>query len=703
MVRNIAKIMTLTIGLPSMAMAGDVLHLKSGSLNTKQKSHEVLRSVQATKTSYYVVQYKSAISQADQKQLSDLKVEVVRYIPDDAYVVKAKRSVLAKLKRSPSISVVLPYAEQFKLDPADQSLSVFSSNKTKQMQVRAFNGADMASVVSALHSIEGVEVLDRGKRNLRIELPFSSLAQVIQVDGIEWVEEYTEKKIQKLAVKDLFDDPEIFDGDVDIPIRSLEELTGYESGTKIMNFESAWDRGYKGKGQLITVADTGLDTGEAETLNPDFYGLVKPYVGGWKSESWGDPDSHGTHVSGSAVGKGTSSGGLITGGATEAELVIESFYSPVAGGLTVPPNFEVIFEYAYKDGSRIHTNSWGDPTNPGAYNEDAEVVDRFMWENPDMLILFAAGNDGNDLDGDGRVDPGSLATPATAKNALTVGASENFVSVGGIQMQLGFAGSPETGFRWPAEPIASDTFSNNPDGLSAFSSRGPTTDGRIKPDVVAPGTNVLSTCSQYSGAGSLWGTFNKEYCYSGGTSMSTPLVAGAAAVVRQFLIEKKGVETPSAALMKAVLMHNTDDLYPGQYGEVGKENGQELLKPGANSNQGYGRVNVDRATQSRFQVVDEKAGIAVGEVKSYPVPLGVKKVTLVYTDAPGSPAASKALVNNLDLEVHVKDRFFASNSELNNVEQVSLTNVTGRMEIRVKGTNVPMGHDGKQPFALVYQ
>src|SRR5690606_28622322 len=140
------------------------------------------------------------------------------------------------------------------------------------------------------------------------------------------------------------------------------------------------------------------------------------------------------------------------------------------------------------------------------------------WDHPDMLILFAAGNDGADRNRDGRIDPGSVSPPATAKNSLSVGASENYELRGGIQEKIGKL-NPRN---WGVEPIASDTVSNNPNGLVAFSARGPTTDGRIKPDVVAPGSNILSNCSKVPESGELWGRYNDKHCFSGGTSMSTP-------------------------------------------------------------------------------------------------------------------------------------------------------------------------------------
>src|SRR5947207_293954 len=103
---------------------------------------------------------------------------------------------------------------------------------------------------------------------------------------------------------------------------------------------------------------------------------------------------------------------------------------------------------------------------------------------------------------------------------------------------------PRTG---PANPIRSDKLANNPNQIVAFSSRGPTLDGRIKPDVVAPGTYVLSTRSRRIASNNFgYGRYQNStlYMFDSGTSMSTPLTAGAVGLIRQ-LIRKLGIANPS--------------------------------------------------------------------------------------------------------------------------------------------------------------
>jgi hypothetical protein len=152
------------------------------------------------------------------------------------------------------------------------------------------------------------------------------------------------------------------------------------------------------------------------------------------------------------------------------------------------------FQNAYNDGARIHTNSWGcsaegDPQFCNVYNGQARDVDAFMLDHPDMLIMFAAGNEGNVGDGN------TVGSPATCKNCLTVGASQN-------DYELSFK---NVSYYVDWEELNADSaafqaqIDNNPqdfnkDNIAFFSSVGPANRGstRMKPDVVAPGDMIVS-------------------------------------------------------------------------------------------------------------------------------------------------------------------------------------------------------------------
>lgn len=701
------------IVLSSAAQAGELLHLRSGVVDPTVK-RQLLQNVPAVMTiaetsskENFIVQFKGLITEADRVMLKNRGLTILSYFPDDAYLVKGHN--IEGLESHSSVRAVVPMMSTWKVSPDFAPRSVFSAQQAELTIIKLRQESDMAGFVEQLSQrFPQARVLAQSGRNLQVLIAQGDLDRVAGLEQVLWLQPDPQFNLLTMDLGEIvLDDEAASEGESEIK-GDYTDLTGYEDGTLVMKFPAAWSRGFTGRGQKVSMADTGLDSGNTQTIYQDFASVRKGYYFGLYSSSWSDPMGHGTHVAGSVMGAGRGSGGKLRGGAYEAEMIPEGMWSSVLNNLTVPNELKTLFQPAYDDGARVHTNSWGGARRFGAYDDFAVMADDFIWTHPEMLVLFAAGNSGVDRNKDGRIDPNSMASPGTAKNVLTVGASENYVLKGGIQKKLGelLDGQP-----WGIEPLASDTLSNNPNGLAAFSSRGPTVDGRIKPDVVAPGTNVVSNCSHVQGSSPLWGNYNTDYCYSGGTSMSTPLVAGAAVVVRHYLAAEWSNSTPSAALVKGILMHTTDDLFPGQYGAIGKERGQEILEKGPNSDQGYGRVNVERATTGQsanyyLALADEKQGIAQGEAKAVVVRGDLSrsvKVTLVYTDAPGIANASKALVNDLDLVVTLQDGSqVKSQSRVNNHEQVVIENLSSPVRsIEVVGYSVPQGMSGKQPFAVI--
>jgi len=259
---------------------------------------------------------------------------------------------------------------------------------------------------------------------------------------------------------------------------------------------------------------------------------------------------------------------------------------------------------------------------------------------------------------------------------------------------------------------------NTFDNIAEYSSNGPTLDNRFKPDIVAPGRTTSAMTD---------GTIGRQQCSlrtMSGTSMATPVVAGAAALVRQYFMDgfypsgKANDEhrmEPTSALIKAALLGGAFPM--DGFSEAGLP-----LEPPPSSRQGFGRVHLERsipvdgssswAEGWRLQIVDS-AQLSTGSSHEYCVRAqgGPLRVTLVWTDPPASPSAGHALVNDLDLVV----RSAGLNGEVllgngvedrrNNVEQVWMdTFPEGNVAIMVRGHNVPVGNDENgraQPYALV--
>src|SRR5262249_51334203 len=158
-------------------------------------------------------------------------------------------------------------------------------------------------------------------------------------------------------------------------------------------------------------------------------------------------------------GNSPSMGGKITGTAPQATLVVQSLID--AGGFLtgIPADLHDLFEPPYtNDKARVHTNSWGATTPGRPYDASATEVDDMVWHHQDLVICFAAGNDGIDPDHNGIVDLRSVGSQAAAKNCITVGASESL--------------RPKIKARWitygdvrpssfPVNPLKSDPMANN--------------------------------------------------------------------------------------------------------------------------------------------------------------------------------------------------------------------------------------------------
>lgn len=610
---------------------------------------QLMSSVTPEEPAYYIVQFNVPIKSGKKQEMERLGARVFDYLPEFAFIVKMDGATRKAVESMKHVRWVGLYQPGFRLAPAlNRVLTAGETISQRNFVVTVFEKEEVAEVTRQIKQLGG-RVLNVSAKNVRpkinVRLDSNQLEAVSQIAGVRWIE--------PAPVWKLFND----------------------QGAVIMGGPLAWNRhNLYGAGQVVGIADTGLDAGvrEGPMLHDDFKdgrgGTRVSHLFRLAGDSPSDAAGHGTHVAGSVLGNGARSGSdplahlydnSFAGLAPEATLVFQSIEDQATGWLTgIPDDLNDLFRPAHEAGAMIHTNSWGSD-DYGIYSSYSEDADQYIWNHKDFLILFAAGNAGVDEEGGGMIALYSVGSPATAKNIIAVGATENYRPSGSTPSPgRDYLYGARWAERYPSEPIKSDHLSNNASGMAAFSSRGPCVDGRIKPDIVAPGTNIISTRSSLAGNGWGQGGLSNEahqfYTYMGGTSMATPLTAGATALVREFYTKVKNI-TPSAALLKATLLNGAFDMAPGQYGTWPV---QEIL-PRPNNVQGWGRVNLENtlfpASPTVGEYQDERAGLSTGESRIYrftvtdrSVPL---KVTLAWSDYPGSPVAFAQLVNDLDLIV----------------------------------------------------
>ncbi|SDD08583.1 S8 family serine peptidase, partial [Williamwhitmania taraxaci] len=357
---------------------------------------------------------------------------------------------------------------------------------------------------------------------------------------------------------------------------------------------------------------------------------------------------HGTHTGGTITGAGLLDP-RATGMAPEAQLYAWNF-NVQSNGLAVPNERLLALD---NDGIEITSNSWGYNVtacpNPYAYNSTDHNEDLIAGWYPYFLYVFSAGNNQS-------ICPGGFNTTSkNMKNSLMVAAVDEL------------------------------------DGMSYFSSFGPSEDGRLIPNISGDGVDVYSTF------------FDNGYGLMSGTSMATPGVAGTMALVYQRYKDTHGGQQPASSLMRGLACNTAHDL--GNFGPDYKY--------------GFGEINGLRAVsvmeQNHYFIDTVSQGNTY--TKDITVPSGAVglKVMLSWTDPTGTVGASRILVNDLDLSVSnggsitlpwVLDPANPSATAvrdydgLNNLEQVTFSNPTaGTYTIGVDGFEIA---DGVQEFAVVY-
>jgi len=672
---------------PSLSSSeGSAIYLRSGSI--QPLGTDVPTYARPSDRGYpWMVLFDGPI-QPDWREALESNGAVIRaYLPDNALLLEIPEVGLRSLQDLPHVAGSGEYRPKHKIQPLLAALSKKEPLLSIPITIQTFSPDDTDGIVRQLNASGASDIRATPARRwgiVRAVLSARAAVELALLPEVQWVEHH--------QLPELLNDLAMADEHLNIETARVEH-------------------GLDGAGQIVAIADTGLDTGDNNTLHPDFTGRLLHVFDTGRLTNWSDTYYHGTHIAGSLLGSGAASSGQYRGAAPAAELVFQSIMT-ANNTLNLPDDLNDFYQPPYGLDARIHSDSWGSAVE-GEYTMDSMTTDEFIWDHPGMFIAYAAGNAGIDYNRDGVVDAMSLDAPASAKNVLAVGASEGGRPSGSGGMTARTYGSAwSSDYRVP--PISTDLISTSPtgapQGIAAFSSRGPAADGRTKPDIVAPGTDIISTRSRAS-TDTGWGLLasNTNYCFLGGTSMATPLAAGAATLIRQYCVESLGMGSPSAALLKAAIVGGARSLAPGQYGTNEFREVPGGARP--NSIEGWGQVDVTGTLfpTSGVQSVLMEGVSALATGGSNTLVFSVQSnapltVVMAYSDYPSALSAAVNLVN--DLNLHLIDpsgtshwpNGLAEADALNNVEGIDFVNATtGRWSLVVSATNVPQG---PQPYAL---
>ncbi len=652
------------------------IHLRTETISTPPPSlvaRAQTPAATAPTSGLFLVQFNSAVDPAWRAQLKSAGVELLKYVPDDAFITKFNNVAPDTVRSMSYVRWVGAYRADHKIHPR---LAAFARAALQTNALVAINvlvspqatGADIALVRSFFTKVSNESTLRQGTI-LRGDIHPAVLDQLAGSTSVLWIEKAPHRKLVDEAAAKL-----VGGDDTQVATPTVTQQLGFD-----------------GSGVTVCIADTGLDSGNTNAMHPDLSGRVVGFQPYGSILDGSDGYGHGTHCAGIVAGNAASGEtdpdtgqfyGL--GVASKANLFIERIFDDDASEADPFPDDSTLTGDAVRHGAVIGSNSWGNDVQ-GEYDTDSSQFDELVRDadpttpgDQPYILEFSSGNAGPDSQ--------TVGSPATGKNVITTGASEN--QAGTLAQTYGL-------------------YADGPDTMADFSSRGPCEDGRIKPDIVAPGTWIASAASSaaFDEASVAWSAIDDLYVYMGGTSMSGPHAAGAAAVFVQYYKSTHTNAMPSPALVKAALINSAD--------ELDELNGGPGPIP--NFDEGWGRINLTNivvtnvtANPRYFEYVDQTKLLTNGEVfvhhtlvQNSDKPL---KFTLTYTDVAGFPGAIPALVNDLDLEVIAPDgtlyrgnQFAGVDSapnaptadDLNNVEAVHLSQpIPGDYTVRVRATHV---------------
>jgi subtilisin family serine protease len=466
--------------------------------------------------------------------------EFVRHLPADAAVFRCSRDIGDVIRALPFVRWTGAWQPAYALGRSlvaqPDWLGVVptatpvvaparpADSEEGNVQVALFDDAGSAEVLAAVQATGAIVVVDLGY-GFVVRADPSAVLRLVRVPGVFAVETFN-------------------------PPDPGNDRSGVILGTDQVRSVGAVDFlvNLDGAGEIVGVIDSGLDTGSLPAIHADLRGRVLR-IDNLTAPGSAAPDttSHGTHVTGTIAGNGAGSAGRMRGVAPAAWVV---FHGPVIA--RAMPGLEA----AHTAGARVHNNSWGsqNAVTGNAYVAGvSDTLDQFCFVHPDSLVVFITHNWEGDVvpapGGDGVLDANRLPPQAASKNVLAVGATES------LRSNDGFAGTYQASHpgRFNHRGLAAVaggapggfSMSDDADQVALFSNRGrvavPVGTGWVRPDLVAPGTNILSLRSSLAPPGPpprAWFDPTTEdaalYRLDNGTSMAAPQVSGSALLTRQY-------------------------------------------------------------------------------------------------------------------------------------------------------------------------
>lgn len=686
---------------------GDALYLEAARIETSAPQAAAV-SMHALVTYpggavFKLVQFRGPIKEAWIESLRSQGMDPISYVPDFAYLVAIPEGSSPDMNQIEGVKWIGDYLPEYRIQPAVHARLATDAVSPVKLTVQVARvTSDSGITAQGLLLAQGAKILSHSAHdsfeNFRVEVSATSVSSLALLPDVIWIEITPEYELHGERGAQIA-------AGAFAPAPPLPDCTSPGYATFLSDY------GLGGSGRIMQVMDSGLDRGIATNLpgtaHADFLGRITGIFNATSDANGSDLDGHGTINAGIVMGNATlgtldPDGFKLGQGVAPLASVYATKIFRSSGPFDLGSNtLSSLITNAMQAGATFSTNSWG-ANVAGDYTADSQEFDLRVRDgntavagNQAMTIFVSTGNAGDDTVSGVQ----TLGAPATAKNVIAVGASENCDANG------------TDGCGTPA--IESDNLSD----MTEFSSRGPTNDGRIGVTIVAPGAHIsgpASTAVGYNGSGVCDQYFpigQTNYARSTGTSHSTPIVAGAGILISEFYTENAPaplgggpVVTPSPALTKALMIAGADDMFGGSNGKGG------TLPHRPEPVHGWGRLNMrnifenlesglirDQHENNLLTFTGQEELLTVYAVNpSQPV-----TVVLVWTDPAANPAVLNTLINNLDLEVVVGGSTYRGNvfsegisvtggspDALNNTEAVFLTAASGAIQIRVRATNL---------------